>query len=79
MIYLFHPEAESEFNDSVAYNDFQEKNLGLDFSKRYIPPFKESSNIRMLGQKSPTNVRDASPSGFPLESYIRLKRIVFLS
>ncbi len=33
MNYRFHPEAESEFNDSVAYYESQEKGLGIAFSE----------------------------------------------
>jgi hypothetical protein len=31
MMYRFHPEAESEFNDSVAYYDSQKEGLGMEF------------------------------------------------
>ncbi len=33
MIFRFHPDAESEFLDSVAYYDSQEVNLGLEFAE----------------------------------------------
>ena len=32
MIYRFHPEAESEFNDSITYYDSQKEGLGLEFA-----------------------------------------------
>ena len=33
MIYRFHPDAESEFNDSMAYYDSQKEGLGMEFAE----------------------------------------------
>lgn len=33
MIYRFHPEAESEFNDSITYYDSQKEDLGMEFTE----------------------------------------------
>ena len=33
MIYRFHPDAETEFTDSVVYYDSQQENLGSEFAE----------------------------------------------
>jgi hypothetical protein len=50
MTFDFHPEAETELLEAIAYYENCAPGLGEDFSWRSIPPYRTSCHIRTHGR-----------------------------
>jgi len=59
MKFPFHPEADEEFIEAVAYYEDCEPGLGLDFSREVYATIRTPSTIPPCGRKSKTRSADA--------------------
>ncbi len=86
MNYRFHPEAESELNDSVAYYESQKDGLGMEFLKELESTIQRVLNHPSAWPKISDRCRRCIVNRFPfgiiyslLEDYILIIAIMPLS
>lgn len=65
MKYSFHPEAEDEFIDAVAYYEFREIGLGLDLSREIYTSIQNAMDYPSMWPKIEDKVRRCLVHRFP--------------
>nr|MDO8084986.1 type II toxin-antitoxin system RelE/ParE family toxin [Candidatus Sigynarchaeum springense]MDO8115505.1 type II toxin-antitoxin system RelE/ParE family toxin [Candidatus Sigynarchaeota archaeon] len=86
MNYRFHPEAESEFNDSVAYYEAQKTGLGIEFSEQVFSTIQRILRFPLAWTKMTKGCRRCLTKRFPFgviysikEDYILIIAVMPLS
>ncbi len=65
MKYSFHPEAKTEFIESVRYYEDCQEGLGLDFSAEIFATIQKIIHFPNAWAKLPTNTSRCLPNRFP--------------
>ena len=81
MTYLFHPEAEEEFNIAIDYYEECKNGLGLEFANEVYKTIQRILNFPTAWQKFDNNIRRCLANRFPfgIIYYQKNEQIIILA